>query len=123
MLSTDAVLPLVLFVALVLALSLHGLAASGQFPREHRAAALRSPPGAMILFGSIAVALICLVAGVGGAWRLLPWYAIVIGAGAAFLAAPMVLRTLPDSVVDGRGALIAFAGAGVVLAGAMIWLV
>jgi hypothetical protein len=42
MLTTDAILPLVLFTLLMLMLSLHGLLASGHFPRKHRAAALRS---------------------------------------------------------------------------------
>ena len=120
MLTARAVFLLGLFVALLLALSLHGLAASGQFPREHRAAPFKSPAGALVLFGSIAIAMVCLVAGATIAWRLIPWYAIVIGAGASFLAAPLVLRTLPDSFVDGRGALVAFAGAGAVLAAVMI---
>jgi len=42
MLTIDAMLPLVLFTLLMLMLSLHGLLASGHFPRKHRAAALRS---------------------------------------------------------------------------------
>ena len=43
MLTTDAIPPLVLFTLLMLVLSLHGLSASGHFPREHRATALNSP--------------------------------------------------------------------------------
>jgi hypothetical protein len=39
---SDAWLPLLLFMALLMALSLHGLAASGHFPHEYRAPALRS---------------------------------------------------------------------------------
>lgn len=120
MLPAEAVLPLVLFMALVMALSLHGLAASGQFPREHRSPALRTGAGPVILFGSIGVAAVCLLVGLTLAWRLIPWYAAIIGGGAMVLAAPLVLQWFPDSFVDGRGALAAFAGTGAVLALVMI---
>jgi hypothetical protein len=122
MLPTNAVFPLVIFIALLLAVSLHGLAASGQFPREHRAPALRSGGGATILFGSIAVAIVCLLVGAVVAWRLVPWYAMIIGGGATVLATPLVLQRFPDRFVDGRGALVAFAGAGTLLALVMIWI-
>jgi hypothetical protein len=116
MLPAESVLPLVLFMALVMALSLHGLAASGQFPRERRSPALGAGAGPLILFASIGVAAVCLLVGLTLAWRLVPWYAAIIGGGAMVLAAPLVLQWFPDSFVDGRGALIAFAGAGAVLA-------
>src|SRR6266702_3057691 len=74
MLTTDAILPLFLFTLLILMLSLHGLSASGHFPREHRAAALSSPLGAVILHGTILIALTSLIAGLWAAWRLIPWY-------------------------------------------------
>lgn len=120
MLPADSVLPLVLFMALLMALSLHGLAASGQFPHEHRPQALRAGMGPAILFASIGTAIVCLAVGLTFAWRLIPWPAAIIGGGAMVLAAPLVLRRLPDSFVDGRGALIAFAGAGAALALVMI---
>lgn len=120
MLPAGSVLPLAVFMALVMALSLHGLAASGQFPREHRSPALSAGAGPAILFASIGLAIVCLLAGLTLAWRLVPWYAAIIGGGAMVLAAPLVLRSFPDSFVDGRGALIAFAGAGAVLALVMI---
>jgi hypothetical protein len=122
MLPTDAVLPLLLFTLLLLALALFGLAASGQFPRQHRAPELASAAGTAILFGSIAVAILCLVAGLTAAWRAVPWFASVIAGGAALLATPLLLRLLPDRFVNGRGALIVFAGAAVLAAVLLMWL-
>jgi hypothetical protein len=116
MLSAESVLPLALFMALAMALSLYGLAVSGQFPREHRSPALSAGAGPAILFASIGIAIVCLAVGLTFAWRFVPWYAAIIGGGAMILAAPLVLQSFPDGFVDGRSALIAFAGAGVVLA-------
>jgi hypothetical protein len=110
MLASSAILPLVLFMALLLAAALCGLAASGHFPPEHRAPALRSGAGPFILFGSLILSLLCLAVGVVLAWRAIPWYAAVIGGGAVVLAAPLVLRSFPDTFVNGRGALLTFAG-------------
>jgi hypothetical protein len=113
--SSNAVLPLVLFMALLLAVALCALAASGQFPREHRSPELQSGAGPFILFGSLALALLCLAAGIWLAGRAIPWYANVIGGGAVLLAAPLLLRPLPDSFVNGRGVLIAFSGASLLM--------
>jgi hypothetical protein len=44
----------------------------------------------------------------------------VIGAGAAMLAAPLLLRPLPDPFVNGRAALLAFAGASALLTVALV---
>jgi hypothetical protein len=120
-LPTAALLPLVLFVALLLALSLQVLAASGHFPREHRAPALASKLGSAILYGSLALVALCLLAGLVGAWRLIPWYAAVIGGGGAVLVAPLVLQGLPDSVVDGRQVLVVLAATSVGLAALLLW--
>ena len=109
-------IPLALFTSLLLFVSLHALAASGQFPREHRAPALMSGGGAIVLYGTIAVALISLLAALVAAWRLIPWYAAVIGGGLAILAAPLVLQQFTDRFVDGRTSLVSFAGAGALLA-------
>src|SRR5436305_7165895 len=57
--SVDFILPLLVFMADLLAISLHGLAAAGQFPYEHRSPALRTRFGLALLFGSIAVAWAC----------------------------------------------------------------
>ena len=109
-------IPLALFTTLLLFVSLHALAASGQFPREHRAPTLMSGGGAIVLYGTIAVALISLLAALFAAWRLIPWYAAVIGGGLAILAAPLVLQQFTDRFVDGRTSLVRFAGAGALLA-------
>lgn len=116
MLPMSVVPPLVLFTALILVLSLHGLAASGHFPRQYRTAALASGRGAVVLYGSMTLALLSLLAGVTAAWRVIPWYAAVIGAGGAILIAPLILQKFPDRFVDGRPALVGFAGAAVLLA-------
>jgi hypothetical protein len=55
MLPGETLIPLIAFTALLLVFSLHTLAASGQFPREHRAPALASGVGGIILYGTIAV--------------------------------------------------------------------
>jgi hypothetical protein len=122
MLPNETLIPLVLFAALLLAFSLHTLAASGQFPRAYRAPALASGLGVIILYGTIAVATTSLVAALVAAWRLLPWYAAVIGGGLAILAAPIVLQTFPDRFVDGRASLLSFAAADALLALLLVWL-
>jgi hypothetical protein len=122
MLPLNDLLPLILFAALLLALSLHGLAASGHFPRTHRGAALASATGSAILYGSMAIVIICLLIGLASAWHLIPWYAAVIGGGLAILVAPLVLQQFPDRFVDGRASLLAFAAAALVLALALICL-
>jgi hypothetical protein len=116
MLPEAAVIPLALFTALLLFVSLHVLAASGQFPREHRAPALASGFGAFILYCTIAIAFVSLLVAFFAAWRLIPWYAAVIGGGLAILAAPLVLQRLTDTFVDGRASLLSFAGASALLA-------
>jgi len=112
-----AVLPLLLFVALLLGASLCALAASGHFPSEHRGQTLRSPVGSLILFGSLALSVACLLAGLKLIWGVVPWYAAVIGGGAAVLATPLLLQPFPDSFVNGRGALLTFAGASLLMTG------
>jgi MFS family permease len=112
-------IPLVLFVALILAAALHGLAVSGHFPRRRKEAAFE----AVILFGSMALVVLTLVGGIAAALRFVPWYAAIIGGGFALLVAPLVLRWFPDRFVDDRGAPIAFAGTTTALALLLIWLV
>ena len=118
--SFEAWVALVLFMLLMAAVSLHGLAASGQFPREHRAAAFRSAAGAAILFGSIAVAALSLLAGLFFALQTIPWYAAVIGGGMPVLVAALLLRPLPDAFVNGRAALLLFSATAAVTALAML---
>ena len=118
--SFVAWLALVLLMALLAAASLHGLAVSGQFPREHRGEAFRSPLGAVTLFGSIAVTLLSLLVGLFLAWRTIPWYAAVIGGGVPILFAPLMLRPMPDRFVNGRGAVLSFSVLSAVIALAML---
>ncbi len=122
MLPSEALIPLAIFTALLLVVSLHTLAASGQFPREHRAPALMSSLGAIILHGTIVIAIACLLAALWAAWRLTPWYAAVIGGCLAILAAPLVLQQFPDRFVDGRASLLVFASTSAVLALLLVWL-
>src|SRR5262249_62264690 len=107
--SRDGVPAVVLFIALVLCAGLTALVASGHFPPEHRGASLRSEVGRAILFGACAVSALALLVGAAAAWAVLPWPAVVIGAGAAMLAAPLLLQPLPDAFVNGRAALLVFA--------------
>ena len=123
MLPEAALIPLALFTALLLFVSLHALSASGQFPREHRAPTLASAAGAFILYGTIAVALLSLLAAFIAAWRLIPWHAAVIGGGLAVLAAPLVLQKFSDRFVDGRASLLSFAASGAISALLLIWLI
>ena len=115
-----AVAPLLLFMALVLAVSLLALTAAGHFPRQHGKPSARV--GAPVLFGSMAAAGACLLVALVGAWRHVPWYAAIIGGGAMILFTPLVLRPLPDAFVDGPAALLVFSGLAVLLAAALVWI-
>ena len=107
----STIVPLFLFMVLLLAAALCGLAASGHFPREHRSPALRTTAGALILFGSIALAALSVAMGIALVGRHVPWPALVIGGGAAMLFAPLALRPFSDAFVNGRAALVTFAAA------------
>lgn len=122
MISREAILPLVLFVALMLSTALTGLAASGHFPREHRAAPLRGNLGSVILVGVCALTALALIIGTAAAWHRLPVPLLVIGGGAAMLAAPLLLRPLPDHLVNGRAVLLLLSGASLFCALALTWL-
>src|SRR4029078_8656571 len=91
MLPAETLIPLTLFTALLLVLSLHTLAAGGQFPREHRAPALASGVGGIILYGTIAVTITSLVVALLAAWRLIPWYADAIGGRLAILVETLII--------------------------------
>jgi hypothetical protein len=121
-LPTDAWLSLALFMALVLSVALHGLAASGHFPRENRPLTLDSSIGRLTLYGSMTISTVCLLVGATIAWRMIPWYAAVIGGGTVVLGAPSVLGLLSNRVVNGSIALIVFSGMAILLAIAMTWI-
>jgi hypothetical protein len=106
--SLSGSLIFLLFIALVLVSAMLALAASGHFPASSRDEKLRGLGGTAALFGSIVVGVVSLLAGLGAAAISLPWYAVVIGAGAAVLFAPLVLQMFSDRFVDGYGALMTF---------------
>lgn len=108
-----------LLMGSVLLAALYGLAASGHFPAESRAQPLRRGWGAVVLWGTMIATGLSAATTLALAWRALPWYATVIGGGAALLFAPLLLQPLPDRFVDGRGGLIVFAAGAVLLAAAM----
>jgi hypothetical protein len=106
---------LVLFAALMLLVSLFALSASGHFPKEHRSAALASSLGGVMLFGSMAVSLVCLAVAIYFIHSAIPWYAAIIGGGMAMLAAPLALQMFSDEFVNGRVSLLIFTALSVVL--------
>src|SRR5262249_61634749 len=99
----QAILPLVLFAALVLSAALGALAASGHFPHEQRAPALRGGLGGAVLFGACALLALSLIVGALAAWRILPWPAVVIAGGAANFVAPAPFRAMAGRLGN-RGA-------------------
>jgi hypothetical protein len=109
-----------LLMACTLMSALYGLAASGHFPRKHRPEKLRRGMGAGVLWGTMAATAVSLAAVLALGWKTLPWYAIVIGGGAALLFAPLVLQPMPDSFVNGRRGLIVLAAVAAMLA-ALMW--
>lgn len=111
---TGLLIPQSLFMTLVLAAALQGLAVSGHFPRAASTANARIGP--VILFGSIALVIASLGIGIPAALHIVPWYAAIIGGGLSLLAAPLVLQMFSDRFVDGRGALIAFTAASLTCA-------
>src|SRR5262245_16158533 len=107
-------------MASVLLAVLYGLAVSGHFPAHLRSATLRRGWGAVVLWGTMAAtALAAGAVGVSG-WRALPWPAAVIGGGIGVLFAPVLLRSLPDSFINGRRALLVLAMGTVILA-VLMW--
>jgi hypothetical protein len=109
-----------LLMGSVLLAALYGLAASGHFPAEFRPQTLQRGWGALVLWGTMIATGIAGAVALVLAWRALPWYATVIGGGAALLFAPLLLQPLPDSFVNGRRGLLVLS-AGAVVLGALMW--
>ncbi|HET7155564.1 MAG TPA: hypothetical protein VFI87_09385 [Hyphomicrobiaceae bacterium] len=107
---------LLLFMGAMMLIALYGLTVSGHFPAEFRGETLKGGSGAVALWLSIAVAASATGLTLLRGWETLPWYAVVIGAGAMLLFAPLLLRPLPDSFVNGRGGLVVFSGGAALLA-------
>lgn len=121
-LSLTQIFELALFMALFLSVSMYALAASGHFPREHRAQKFETGIGRMVLFGTIALSIVCATLGVYFVRASVPWYAAVIGGGAMVLAAPLVLQLFSDRFVDGRTSLLALSGAAILFSGVIAFL-
>lgn len=111
---------LALFMTAVLFLALFGLTASGHFPAEFRADALKRGAGAAILWLTMFAALVAGAITLSFAWNVLPWYATLIGGGMMLLLVPLLLQLLPDSFVNGRAALVTFSAAAGLAAFAML---
>jgi hypothetical protein len=122
MFPINQLIPLLLFVLLVSAAALQGLAASGHFPFRDGGATSASQPRRATLFVSIAVTLLALIAGCTAAPRLTSWSGAIIAGGFSLLFAPLLLRVFPDRFINGTGALIAFAAATLAAAAVLIWL-
>jgi len=118
-LSLMQIIELLLFMALFLSVSMYALAASGHFPREHRARKFETGLGRTVLFGTIALSIACAALGVYFIRASVPWYAAVIGGGAMVLAAPLMLQLFSDRFVDGRTSLLALSGAALFFSGVM----
>jgi hypothetical protein len=115
-------IPLLLFVLMVFAATLQGLAASGHFPLKGDGARPAFAPGGVTLFGSMGLTFIALVIGIIGALRLTSWSAASIVGGLALLFTPLALRIFPDRFVDGAGALVVFAAVTLAAAAILMWL-
>jgi hypothetical protein len=113
---------LALFAGLLLAASLYFLSAIGHFPRQSRTPEIGAGAGPVILYGTIALLLPVVLAGAWLIWNSVPWYAAILGGGAAVLFAPLILPNFSDRFVDGRPAVIVFAGLSC-LALAGMWLI
>lgn len=111
---------LALFMGALGAVTLLVLAASGHFPAAHRDARLQGKAGAAVLWGSLGLGAVTLLVALVFASRHLPIAVAIIGGGLAVLAGPLLLQPLPDSVVDGRRGLAAFATIGAALA-LLLW--
>jgi len=109
----DAIPALCCLVALLLAVTLLALAASGHFPQRSKRA---GAPGSLVVWTSMVVGMAALACGLAAAWTLLPAPAAVIAGGLAVLAGPLVLQQCPDRFVDGPAALAVFAGSALLFA-------
>src|SRR5260221_8544943 len=76
-----------LLIGSVLLAALYGLAASGHFPAEFRPKTLQRGWGVVVLWGTMIATGFSAAMTLILAWRALPWYATVIGGGAALLFA------------------------------------
>jgi len=113
---------LTLFAATILSVTLYGLALSIHFPPEHRRASLQGRSGRLVLWGTAVIASASAIIAMRLAYTALPPYAVVIATGAAILMAPMMLKPLPDALIDDRGGLLMFSAISALLALLLAWI-
>ena len=109
-------LPLAFFSATVLTLTLFLLTASTHLPAVDRHAELQGWIGKALLWGSVIVAGLAGIMTARLAWLALPGYAVVLAAGTAVLAAPLMLKPFSDQFLDSPAGLVVFAVTALVLA-------
>jgi hypothetical protein len=66
------------------------------------------------------VVFLAVIVGAIVACQIVPWSAVVIGAGLAIFAALLILQQCSDAFVDSRSALVAFSGGAAILAIALV---
>jgi hypothetical protein len=113
---TSTRMTLVLFFVASTLLTLYGLTVSGHFPFEVRNDELRTPIGRLVIGATLLSSALAAIIVIVVAVNVLPWTVIIIGGGGALLAGPMLLRALPDDVVDGVVGLLTLAVATIVAA-------
>jgi len=107
---------LAVFIGLVLTLTLYGLTLSIHFPSEHRRPSLKGGLGSAVLWSTMAIAIAAALLAIRLVFVALPVYVAIIAGGVAILVAPLLLKPLPDSLIDNRGGLVLFAGLAALLA-------
>ncbi len=100
----------VVFSALIMALAMFGLTVATHFPIAVRAPHMQTWRAKLVIAGGMVVAAIAAALAIGFAAERLPAPVTIIGAGGALLAAPLMLRRVPDRILNGEAGLIAFAG-------------
>lgn len=98
-----------IFTAMILVIAMFGLSLSGHFPLKNQKPELQDRLGRLVLIGSILVVALAAAKAMGMAIGTLPGPIAILCAGAALLAAPIVLKLFSDAFVDGRRGLIGLA--------------
>lgn len=107
---------LALFAGMMLAVTMYGLVLAAHFPAEHRRPELCGAVGGLVLWGTCAAVVLVALFAVRLALAELPGYAAVLAGGLAILAAPLALKPLPDTLLDGRAGLLLLALSALALA-------
>ena len=107
--SIEGAAHLLVFSSLVLAITLYGLTVAIHFPKQARVETPLDWPTRLLIGITIPVIALSAVHTFSFAMSRLAGPGAIIGAGAAMLLAPVVLKRFSDSVVDGRVGVIVFA--------------